>query len=93
MVVVEQAAPAAQPLSPEIKGFDHSAVTVELKSAGNVHVSIVNLKGAVVANISRENLQPGFHSLEWHSGIVPNGRYIVTVKQNGMVAAKNVILK
>ena len=93
MVVVDQAAPAVQSFSPEIKGFDHSAVTVELKSAGNVHVSIVNLKGAVVANISRENLQPGFHSLEWHSGIVPNGRYIVTVKQNGMVAAKNVILK
>ena len=93
MVVVEQAAPAAQPLSPEIKGFDHSAVTVELKSAGSVNVSIVNLKGAVVANIARENLQPGFHSLEWHSGIVPNGRYIVTVKQNGLVSAKNVILK
>ena len=93
MVVVEQAAPAAQPLSPEVKGFDHSAVTVELKSAGSVNVSIVNLKGAVVANITRENLQPGFHSLEWHSGIVPNGRYVVTVKQNGLVSAKNVILK
>ena len=93
MVVVEQAAPAAQPLSPEIKGFDHSAVTVELKSAGSVNVSIVNLKGAVVAKIARENLQPGLHSLEWHSGIVPNGRYIVTVKQNGLVSAKNVILK
>ena len=93
MVVVEQAAPAVQSLSPEVKGFDHSAVTVELKSAGSVNVSIVNLKGAVVANIARENLQPGFHSLEWHSGIVPNGRYIVTVKQNGLVSAKNVILK
>ena len=93
MVVVDQAAPAVQSLSPEIKGFDHSAVTVELKSAGSVNVSIVNLKGAVVANIARENLQPGFHSLEWHSGIVPNGRYIVTVKQNGLVSAKNVILK
>ena len=93
MVVVEQAAPAVQSLSPEVKGFDHSAVTVELKSAGSVNVSIVNLKGAVVANIARENLQPGFHSLEWHSGIVPNGRYIVTVKQNGLVSAKNVILR
>lgn len=93
MVIVDQAAPAAQPLSPEVKGFDHSAVTVELKSAGSVNVSIVNLKGAVVANITRENLQPGFHSLEWHSGIVPNGRYVVTVKQNGLVSAKNVILK
>ena len=93
MVVVDQAAPAVQSFSPEIKGFDHSAVTVELKSAGSVNVSIVNFKGAVVANIARENLQPGFHSLEWHSGIVPNGRYIVTVKQNGLVSAKNVILK
>ena len=93
MVIVDQAAPAVKSFSPEIRGFDHSAVTVELKSAGNVNISIVNLKGAVVANISRENLQPGFHSFDWHSGIVPNGRYIVTVKQNGMVAAKNVVLK
>ena len=93
MVIVDQAAPAVKSFSPEIRGFDHSAVTVELKSAGNVNISIVNLKGAVVANITRENLQPGFHSLEWHSGIVPNGRYVVTVKQNGLVSAKNVILK
>lgn len=93
MVIVDQAAPAVKSFSPEIRGFDHSAVTVELKSAGSVNVSIVNLKGAVVANITRENLQPGFHSLEWHSGIVPNGRYVVTVKQNGLVSAKNVILK
>ena len=93
MVVVDRAAPAVKSFSPEIRGFDHSAVTVELKSAGNVNISIVNLKGAVVANISRENLQPGFHSFDWHSGIVPNGRYVVTVKQNGLVSAKNVILK
>lgn len=56
-------------------------------------ISIVNANGAVVAKIVKENLQPGFHRVEWHSGIVPNGRYIVTVEQNGKTNAKNVILK
>ena len=79
--------------SPEIKGVDHSAIAVNLKSTGNVKISVVNANGAVVANIVKENLGPGLHHVQWNSGIVPNGRYIVTVKQNGMVGAMNVILK
>ena len=81
------------PLSPVVRGIDHSAVDVEIKTAGTAKVSIVNANGAVVAKIVKENLQPGFHRVEWHSGIVPNGRYIVTVEQNGKINAKNVILK
>ncbi|WP_173474182.1 hypothetical protein [Fibrobacter succinogenes] len=79
--------------SPEIKGADHSAIAVNLKSTGNVKISVINANGVVVANIVKENLGPGLHHVQWNSGIVPNGRYIVTVKQNGMVGAKNVILK
>ena len=81
------------PLSPVVRGIDHSAVDVEIKTAGTAKVSIVNANGAVVAKIVKENLQPGFHRVEWHSGIVPNGRYIVTVEQNGKTNAKSVILK
>lgn len=84
----------AQQLSaPMVKGLDRSAVAVELKSAGDVRITVANVKGAVVANIVEKNLQAGVHQIKWNSGIVPNGRYIVTVKQNGMVNAKNVILK
>lgn len=80
-------------VAPEIKGFDHSAVAVELKSAGNVVVSIMNIRGDVVAMVSQDNMMPGIHMVKWNSGIVPSGRYIVAVKQNGKVSAKNVILK
>ena len=79
--------------SPEIKGVDHSAIAVNLKSTGKVKISVLNANGAVVADIAKENLRPGLHHVQWHSGIVPNGRYIVIVKQNGMVGAKSVILK
>lgn len=89
----EELIPAAAPLSPVVRGVDHSAVNVEIKTAGTAKVSIVNANGAVVAKIVKENLQPGFHRVEWHSGIVPNGRYIVTVEQNGKSNAKSVILK
>ena len=84
---------AAVPLAPAIKGLNRSAVAVELKSEGNVKVSIVNAKGSVIANIAQENLQAGVHQIKWNSGMVPSGRYIVKVEQNGMVNAKNVILK
>ena len=80
-------------LTPEIKGFDHSAVTVELKSAGKVVISIMNIRGDVVATVSQDNMQPGIHMVNWNSGAVPNGRYVVAVKQNGKFSAKNVILK
>jgi len=84
---------AEMSLSPEIKGFNHSAVTVDLKSVGNVSVSIMNAKGAVVERMSQDNLQSGIHVMNWNSGMLPNGLYIVTVKQNGLVSAKNMILK
>lgn len=79
--------------TPAIRGFDHSAVSVELQSAGNAKVTIANAKGAVVARIVKEDLQPGIHQIQWNSGIVPNGRYIVTVEHNGKIAARNVILR
>lgn len=84
---------AATPLAPAIKGLNRSAVAVELKSEGDVKVSIVNVNGSVVANIARENLQAGVHQIKWNAGMVPNGRYVVKIEQNGMVSAKNVILK
>ncbi|MBR3071100.1 FlgD immunoglobulin-like domain containing protein [Fibrobacter sp.] len=91
--VVAKPVNAEQLSAPMVKGLDRSAVAVELKSAGDVRITVANVKGAVVANIVENNLQAGVHQIKWNSGIVPNGRYIVTVKQNGMVNAKNVILK
>ena len=84
---------AAAPAAPAIKGLNRTSVAVELKSAGNVNVSIVNINGAVVANIAQENLQAGVHQLQWNAAMVPSGRYVVKIEQNGMVNAKNVILK
>ena len=84
---------ADQLAAPTIKGLDHTAIAVDLKSAGDVSISVTNANGAVVANIAENNLQPGVHQIKWHAGAIPNGRYIVTIKQNGMVNAKNVILK
>lgn len=92
-VAAEIAPSAVSSIAPEIKGFDHSAITVEVKSAGKIVVSIVNIRGDVVATVSQDNLQPGIHMVKWNSGVIPNGRYIVAVRQNGKVSAKNVILK
>ena len=92
-ISAEKTLVAAVPHAPAIKGLNRSAVAVELKSEGNVKVSIVNANGSVIANIAQENLQPGVHQIKWNSGMVPSGRYIVKVEQNGMVNAKNVILK
>lgn len=83
----------ASPLTPDIKEINRSVVAVELKSTGNVKISIVNINGTQIAKIAQENLQPGIHQIKWNSGIVPNGRYIVKIEQNGFVNAKNVILK
>ena len=90
---VNSAYVAAAPLAPAVKGLNRSAVAVELKSAGDVKVSIVGVNGAVIANVSEKNLQAGVHQIKWNAGMAPSGRYVVKVEQNGMVNAKNVILK
>ncbi len=92
-IAVENTLVAAAPLAPAVKGMNRSVVAVDLKSAGDVKVSIVGVNGAVVANIAEKNLQAGSHQIKWNAGMVPSGRYIVKVEQNGMVNAKNVILK
>ena len=84
---------AAVPFAPAVKGLSRSIVSVDLKSAGDVKVSVVGVNGAVLANVTEKNLQPGEHQIKWNSGMVPSGRYIVKIEQNGMVNAKNVILK
>ena len=90
---VSSAYVAAVPLAPAIKGLNRSVVSVELKSAGDAKISVVNVNGAQIANVVEKNLQPGVHQVKWNSGMVPSGRDIVKVEQNGMVNAKNVILK
>ena len=92
-ISAEKTLVAAVPHAPAIKGLNRSAVAVELKSEGNVKVSIVNANGFVIANIAQEKLQAGVHQIKWNSGMVPSGRYIVKVEQNGMVNARNVVLK
>lgn len=77
----------------EVMGFNHTTVSFELKSAGPADITIANAKGAVVSRISKEYLNPGVHSVEWHSGILPNGLYIVTIKHNGSVSSKTFALK
>ena len=92
-ISVESSLVAAAPLAPAIKGLNRNVVAVELKSAGDAKVSIVGINGAVIANVTEKNLQPGIHQIKWNAGIVPSGRYVVKIEQNGMVSAKNVILK
>ncbi len=92
-IPVENTLVAAAPLAPAVKGLNRNVVAVELKSAGDVKVSIVGVNGAVVAGVSEKNLQAGVHQIKWNAGMVPSGRYVVKVEQNGMVNAKSVILK
>jgi hypothetical protein len=92
-IAVENTLVAATPLAPAVKGLNRNVVAVELKSAGDVKVSVVGVNGAVIASIAEKNLQPGVQQIKWNAGMVPSGRYIVKIEQNGMVNAKNVILK
>ena len=87
MVVVNTPAAAV------LKGFDHSSVSFEIETAGNTKVTITNAKGATVAKIAKDNLEPGIHHVEWHSGIVPNGVYFVRIEHKGKTSANTVFLK
>lgn len=92
-IVVDDYAAVNKSATTEVKGLNHTTVSFELKSAGVADITIANAKGAVVSRISKEYLNPGVHSAEWHSGVLPNGLYIVTVKHNGTVSSKTFALK
>lgn len=76
-----------------IKNVTRTGINIDLQSAGDVEISIVGINGSSFAKINQKNMQPGIHSISWNSANIPNGRYIATIKQNGMVRGKNIILK
>ena len=76
-----------------IRNVTRAGINIDLKSAGDVEISIVGINGSTVVKIANENMQPGIHSINWNSANVPNGRYIATIKQNGIVRGKNIFLK
>ncbi|MCQ2123181.1 MAG: hypothetical protein MJZ25_03270 [Fibrobacter sp.] len=86
---------AAKPvaIAAAIKGLTREALSVELKTAGDVEVSLVGINGKVFAKFSAQNLQRGINNINWNSTNVPAGHYIVSVKHNGMISGKNVLLK
>lgn len=91
--VIDAPMAATKPVAASIRGLDRSIISVELKTAGNANVSVMNINGAVIAKVTEENLQAGIHNLKWNSDIVPNGLYIVTVEHNGMISSMRILLK
>lgn len=85
--VVKSASSAA------VKNISREVVGVELQTAGDVEISVVGINGHVFAKFSAQNLQPGFHNINWNSASVPAGHYVVSIKHNGSIAGKNVLLK
>ena len=77
----------------KITALSRTNLDIELSTAGNVEVSVMNTKGAVVAKIQQENLGAGSHSLNWNSANLPSALYIVMVKQNSLIATEKVFLK
>lgn len=76
-----------------IKNISRAGINIDLKSAGNVEILITNINGSTVTKISKEYMLPGIHSINWNSTNIPNGSYIATIKQNGMISSNKVILK
>lgn len=81
------------PVAATVRNVTRSGMDIDLKTAGDVEISLVGINGSSVVKIARQNMQPGVHSISWSSANVPNGRYIAVIKQNGMVRGKNIILK
>lgn len=79
--------------SARLKMLTRSTVAFELKSAGRAVVSIMDADGTLVARLVNENAPAGYNILNWDSGNVPSGRYMVTVEHNGSVNGKYVLLK
>lgn len=79
--------------SARLKMLTRSTVAFELKSPGRAVVSIMDADGTLVAKLVNENAQSGYNILNWDSGNVPSGRYMVMVEYNGSVNGKYVLLK
>lgn len=81
------------PIAATIKNITRTEINIDLKTAGDIDISMMNINGSLVSKITKENMQPGVHSINWNLESIPNGSYIAIIKQNNMVRSKKVVLK
>lgn len=81
------------PIAATIKNITRTEINIDLKTAGDIDISMMNINGSLVSKITKENMQPGVHSINWNLENIPNGSYIAIIKQNNMVRSKKVVLK
>ena len=58
----------------------------------HVNVTIVDLLGNTIANISDEEMNAGSNKLHWNASNVANGIYLLNIKTNNSLQTKKLVL-
>jgi type IX secretion system substrate protein len=74
------------PFNPE------TTIAYQLSDAGNVNISVYNIKGQKVAELMNSNHEAGDHSVVWQAAGQASGIYFVKMRTNGMDQIQKLIL-
>ena len=69
-----------------------TVITYALPQAGYVTLTVFNLLGEKVATLVNENISAGIHSVEFNAADLTSGLYIYTIKANGFINSRKMVL-
>jgi len=82
---------------PEIKIFplpakDYFTLEINIESATNLCVDVCDLTGRLMKNIYLQQVSPGKHSLEFVTGELSAGNYLLRIKEGKGVYVKKLLI-
>jgi len=69
-----------------------TTINLHVENEGLVKVSVFNLAGKEVAQLSNEFVEAGDHSLTWVADAYPSGVYLIRANMMGDISVQKVIL-
>jgi hypothetical protein len=67
-------------------------ISLDVSDAGNVNVSVYNLMGQIVSNLTEGYMNEGTYTLTWDASDQVSGMYMVRAETSGMVSMQKLML-
>jgi hypothetical protein len=69
-----------------------TTINLHLENDGLVKVSVFNLAGKEVVQLTNQFVEAGVHSMTWDANDNPSGVYLIRAEMNGATSVQKVIL-
>ncbi|MCK5330840.1 MAG: T9SS type A sorting domain-containing protein, partial [Candidatus Marinimicrobia bacterium] len=69
-----------------------TTIRFDIVEQGHVTLNIYNLLGQRVGTLVNQQLDPGFHSVQWNASSIASGVYLYTIEMNNFAKSRKLLI-